>query len=234
MFLGDYVDRGVHSVELVILLMVMKINYPNQVFLLRGNHENRAMTIQYTFYKECINKYDQDIFDRIVNSFHCLPLSCVVNEEIFCTHGGISSKIQYVEDINKINRFVEAPLTGLFCDLLWADPVEDENGVMPESADNVTRGCSVVFGSDIANSFLKRNKLRTIVRSHEVYLPGYKKYYWNGSSELPPLITIFSAPNYCESAGNLGCFIYVDVLDLLFRKGKFQSNSSRRIRSETE
>lgn len=62
MFLGDYVDRGANSVEVITFIMALKINYPNNVFLLRGNHESRCMTMNYNFMREVVGKYNQNIY----------------------------------------------------------------------------------------------------------------------------------------------------------------------------
>ena len=96
LFLGDYVDRGANSVEVMTLIMALKINFPKNVMLLRGNHESRCMTISYNFMKETVDKYNQDIYERFMGAFDCLPLACIVNKKFFCVHGGISEKLLHV------------------------------------------------------------------------------------------------------------------------------------------
>jgi len=92
LFLGDYVDRGDFSIEVLIYLFCMKINFPNEVILLRGNHESRAMTEHFTFREEVLNKYDGDLelYDYFMEAFDSMPVSADVNGDYLCMHGGIS------------------------------------------------------------------------------------------------------------------------------------------------
>jgi serine/threonine-protein phosphatase 2B catalytic subunit len=112
LFLGDYVDRGSYSIEVCIFLYALKINYPNEIIMLRGNHESRAMTEHFTFREEVLKKYDgdEDIYEKFIESFESMPISADVNGDYLCMHGGISPELQTVDDINAINRFVEPPL----------------------------------------------------------------------------------------------------------------------------
>ena len=117
-----------------------------------------------------------------------------------------------VEDINKINRFIEPPKYGLFCDLIWADPVENDDGVCEGPfRTNDIRGCSYFYGQDAVTNFLERNNLISVIRAHEAQLEGYKMHRWNGGQEFPMVITIFSAPNYCDVYNNKGAVIKFDV-----------------------
>ena len=161
--------------------MAIKLNFPKSVYLLRGNHECRQMTNYFNFRQECNAKYDQDIYKRIMEVFDCLPISAIINGKFLSMHGGISPELKSVKDINKINRFSEPPKNGLFCDMLWSDPVNSESGQQDSVFEyNEQRGCSYTFGTDAVTKFLKRNKLLAVIRAHEVQLEGYKMYNWKG------------------------------------------------------
>lgn len=94
LFLGDYVNRGIFSIEVIIYIYSMKICFKKSVFLLRGNHETRAMTKFMNFFTECGWKYDQEIYEMIIDSFNYLPLACVLNGKVLCLHGGISPQLK--------------------------------------------------------------------------------------------------------------------------------------------
>jgi serine/threonine-protein phosphatase 2B catalytic subunit len=109
LFLGDYVDRGKQSLETICLLLAYKIKYPENFFLLRGNHECRQMTSFFNFKDECKYKYDQDIYDILMDSFDLIPLSCIVNGKFLAVHGGISPELKTLEDLKRLDRFKEPP-----------------------------------------------------------------------------------------------------------------------------
>ena len=143
-----------------------------------------------------------------MDSFDALPLASLINGKFLAVHGGISPELQTLACLNQIDRFQEPPRSGLYCDLLWSDPVEAENGKTRQKYKaNETRGCAYFFNVVAANEFLKRNKLLSIVRAHEAQLDGYKLHKWNGESEFPTVITVFSAPNYCDVYNNKGAII---------------------------
>ena len=207
-FLGDYVDRGAFSIECVLLLCAIKLNYKTTVLMLRGNHECRQMTSFFNFKQECEIKYDLEVYDKIMEAFDCLPISCLINEKFIAIHGGISPDIDKVLDITKINRFTEPPKTGPMCDMLWSDPVEkDEEALTVSWVENSTRGCSYVFGAKAATPFLTKNDILSIIRAHEAQLEGFKMYKWNNNVDFPSVITIFSAPNYCDVYNNKAAVI---------------------------
>lgn len=204
LFLGDYVDRGIHGIEVLLFLMALKINYPRQIIMLRGNHESRSMTTYFTFRQECLDKYDVEVYDAFMELFDNLPLMATVNELYLCVHGGISPDLHDLQDVNtKINRFVEPPNVGLFCDLLWSDPFrESEDARLQDWSRNVERECSWMYGMRPVKNLLRKERLLTLIRAHEVQAQGYNVCLWEGEEQFPLVMTIFSAPNYCGSYQN--------------------------------
>jgi len=168
LFMGDYVDRGIFGLECMMLLISIKINFPKKFILLRGNHESRNMTESFTFREEVVTRFDQEVYEAFMTLFDSLPIACVVDEKYLAMHGGISPDLNLIEEINSVNRFQEIPLEGLFCDLMWADPMKDENAKHGEFADNPERECSNYFGKKPVKKLLKQNKLMSIFRGHQV------------------------------------------------------------------
>lgn len=139
--------------------------------------------------------------------FDLLPLSCILNGKFFCVHGGLSPELKTVEDIKKIDRFREIPKSGIFCDLMWSDPVDNNDGHCEKIVKaNDVRGCSYFFGAELCKEFLQKNKLISLIRAHEAQAEGYKFYKWINNN-FPTVITIFSAPNYCDVYNNKAAVI---------------------------
>ena len=201
LFMGDYVDRGQNSIEVCALLFAMKIMFPNSVYILRGNHECPDVNILYGLYNECEMRFGSEakmVFNKINEVLCGLPLCAVINEKIFCVHGGISPHLKTLDDIRKINRFGKIPDSGLMCDLMWSDPSPTaENWAVNN------RGVSCTYNAVSIIKFLKNNKLQLICRAHQLVSDGYKFFANN------KLITIFSAPNYCGNCGNDGAVMKI-------------------------
>merc|ERR1712096_70671 len=125
LFLGDYVDRGSFSIETLLLIFSLKLNFPKTIHLLRGNHECRQMTAFFNFRDECEYKYDQTVYKAFMESFDALPLCAIVNGKFLAVHGGLSPDLQTLKQLDEIDRVQEPPRQGLICDILWADPIED-------------------------------------------------------------------------------------------------------------
>lgn len=200
LFLGDYVDRGKQSLETICLLLAYKIKYPENFFILRGNHECASINRIYGFYDECKRRYNNiKLWKIFTDCFNCLPVAALVEEKILCMHGGLSPELQNMDLIKRIMRPTDIPDTGLLCDLLWADPDKDIVGWGEND-----RGVSFTFGEDVVAQFLRRHDLDLICRAHQVVEDGYEFF------ARRQLVTIFSAPNYCGEFDNAGAMMSVD------------------------
>lgn len=128
-FLGDYVDRGHYSVEVVTLLFCLKVRYPDRITILRGNHESRQITQVYGFYDECVRKYGSStVWQLFTDAFDYLPLCAIIDGRYMCMHGGLSPNLQSISQLNDIDRLRDPPEEGIMCDLLWSDPDDSSAG----------------------------------------------------------------------------------------------------------
>ncbi|MGH0176838.1 UNVERIFIED_CONTAM: hypothetical protein FKN15_008162 [Acipenser sinensis] len=221
LFLGDYVDRGKQSLETICLLLAYKIKYPENFFLLRGNHECASINRIYGFYDECKRRYNIKLWKTFTDCFNCLPIAAIVDEKIFCCHGGLSPDLQSMEQIRRIMRPTDVPDQGLLCDLLWSDPDKDVLGWGEND-----RGVSFTFGAEVVAKFLHKHDLDLICRAHQVVEDGYEFF------AKRQLVTLFSAPNYCGEFDNAGAMMSVDEtlmcsFQILKPAEKKKSNASR-------
>ena len=236
LFLGDYVDRGARSCEVLFYLLALKVRYPRKVHLLRGNHESRNCTGHFGFRDECNRKYGPHVYNQCCSVFEAMPLAAVVTTgrgDIFCCHGGLGPDLRRVADLNAINRRVEPDDKGLLCDILWSDPRRDDEDAARRTTlasfdTNPTRGCSVVFGETAVDRFLRNNGLLAMIRAHECQEAGLAQDFDDtvmpfeslGEHEildgddrvrkkLARVTTVFSAADYCGHHGNLGAVLLV-------------------------
>ncbi|KAJ5075015.1 serine/threonine-protein phosphatase pp2a-related [Anaeramoeba ignava] len=199
-FLGDYVDIGYYSLETFSLLLALKIKYPEKIFLLRGNHESKHLSYSLGFYKECVKKYGSiHPWKYSCQVFNYLPIAAIIDGSIFCIHGGLSPRINTIDQIRGIDRMKEIPEKGSFCDLIWSDPDTDDG--WHESP----RGGGFLFGNDIILEFCRINDLDLICRSHSLIQNGYEYKF-----EDEKLVTIWSTPNFCNRAGNSASILQID------------------------
>lgn len=149
--------------ESICLLLAYKIKYPENFFLLRGNHESASINRIYGFYDECKRRFNIRVWKMFIDCFNCLPVAALIDEKILCMHGGLSPELKNFDQIRNIIRPTDIPEYGLLCDLLWADPAKDVKGWGISD-----RGVSHTFGSDILLDFLKKHDLDLICRAHQV------------------------------------------------------------------
>jgi len=188
LFLGDYVDRGKQSLETILLLLCYKLKFPENFFLLRGNHECANVTRVYGFYDECKRRCNIKVWKAFVDTFNTLPIAAIVAQKIFCVHGGLSPSLSHMDDIRQIARPTDVPDYGLLNDLLWSDPADMEN-----DWESIERGVSYCFGKKVIMEFLQRHDFDLVCRAHMVVEDGYEFF----TDRV--LVTVFSAPNVCSA-----------------------------------
>lgn len=224
LFLGDFVDRGFYSVETFLLLLALKVRYPDRITLIRGNHESRQITQVYGFYDECLRKYGSvNVWRYCTEIFDYFSLSAVVDNKIFCVHGGLSPSINTLDQIRILDRKQEVPHDGAMCDLMWSDPEGKSTPYdMPMSYQDGSnsfiilprtdiegwglspRGAGYLFGGDVVEKFNMVNELNLICRAHQLVMEGYK-WMFNDT-----LVTVWSAPNYTYRCGNVAAILELD------------------------
>lgn len=199
LFLGDYVDRGKQSLETICLLFAYKVKYPENFFMLRGNHEVSGINRIYGFFDECRRRYSARLWKDFNKVFNYLPFSAVIDERILCIHGGVSPDLVDIQQLAQIQRPCDIPDQGLLCDLLWSDPDNDIVGWGQND-----RGVSYTFGPDVVANFLQKHDFDLICRAHQVVEDGYEFF------AKRQLVTLFSAPNYCGEFDNAGAMMSID------------------------
>ncbi|XP_018320018.1 serine/threonine-protein phosphatase rdgC [Agrilus planipennis] len=218
-FNGDFVDRGKKGLEVLLLLLACMLVFPGGVFLNRGNHEDHIMNTRYGFIREVQTKYKRNsekLLKLIETVYRWLPLGTIVNNKVLIVHGGISDNTD-LDLIRSLDRgkyvsLLRPPIVELgsgqaselidkvewkqVFDILWSDP-QPNDGCIP----NGLRGAGTYFGPDVTKSFLKRNKMIYLIRSHECKPDGYEISHNN------KVITVFSASNYYELGSNKGAYL---------------------------
>lgn len=210
-FLGDFVDRGNYSCDVISLLFSLKILYPTKIFLVRGNHEDRLMNINYGFHADCVRKFSnegEDIWERVNDVFEFLPIAALVEGAILCIHGGIGDSISNLDDLRGIPKPIQVvgeindrttPRDRMILDALWSDPTDNDSVLGVHLSPRGKNTCR--FGPDRVQEFNRRNGLKLIIRAHECVQHGYE-YFAHGQ-----LLTVFSATNYCNQYNNDGAMV---------------------------
>jgi len=201
LFLGDYVDRGKYSVEVVTLLFALQLKYPEHVFMIRGNHEFESVNSVYGFKDEIISqKYDLDLFLAINKTFEWLPLVSIIDKTFFCVHGGLSPQLNSLEQISAIHRPYKMYEADIVADLLWSDPTVECRTYVSSN-----RGTGVGFGETAIRDFLAAFKFSYIIRAHQCVIKGIEQF------NTEPLFTVFSSSNYDEILSNWAGILFIKI-----------------------
>ena len=210
LFLGDYVDRGHFSLEVICLLFALMVTRPDDFTLLRGNHEFRDVCEKYGFKQETLNVYGEDtVFRAFCDVFEYMPVACLLNDAHFCVHGGISQHLKSLNEISRIPRPLKNGSGSPFVmDLLWADPCE----AIPDYCESSRSEDYSNFGSSAFRHFLADMGIRTVVRAHEYTAAGVKLQFRS-------LLTVFSASSYSGHGSNACGVVHynLEMDDFTFR-----------------
>lgn len=218
LFLGDYVDRGPHGMEVIAYLFAYKVQAPRKLMLLRGNHEIREIQKQFTFHTECVLKFGEkmggEVWNAINNAFDALPLAANIDGKVFCCHGGIPPPwiCPTVTAINSIPCPLGSPdeQSTLAWELMWNDPIrtkQSSNELMLELqandgfAANTRRGTGHVFSVEALERFLNTNGLSHLIRAHEVAIAGFNVI------QKGKVLTVFSSAKYCGGTNEAACIL---------------------------
>ena len=194
LFLGDYVDRGPYSVEVTMLLFIFKIIYPENVYLIRGNHEFRNINDIYGFKVQVSELYGPDeVYDAFNRAFDCLPLAAIIDDKLFCVHGGISPSLEDMRQLSEIRRPLPFCDIQVLKDVIWSDPSSSINWYKKSS-----RGDGFLFGEKAVDDFLDKFKFERIIRAHQCVKLGIDKF----SRER--VFTVFSSSDYDNEANRCG------------------------------
>jgi len=207
-FNGDWVDRGAHQLEVVCLLFALKVMYPAQIFLVRGNHEFRTMSENMEedgflchMKQQLGPQHWLEPYNAVHNTFDWLPVAALVGGVVLVLHGGIGDGSWGLTDLEQVQRPMQDDSDDIVCNVLWSDPSDSDSAMRKGVHDNDRGGGIVEFGPDITRAFCEREGISVVIRSHQYVRHGYKVMH-SGR-----LITLFSARNYFEEEDNDGALV---------------------------
>ena len=215
-FLGDFCDRGLYSLEVVLLLFALKVKYPNFIYLVRGHHEDRNINEFYGLGEECKERLNDEIdkknsiFNLINNVFDYLPFGILIDGATLLVHGGIGSSINKLEDINNISRPVSIVqevnnIVQLnIIDLLYSEYDESENYYsINNERDKTKKGFIIKYGKKRLDQFFNNNNINLLITSHQFVKEGFCTF------NNDKLLVLFSATNYMDKYNNNGAMITI-------------------------
>jgi protein phosphatase len=200
LFLGDYIDRGSYSIEVLLLIYALFVKYPSHISLIRGNHETRVSSKAHGFSDLCLLNLSKTELRLFLKSFAQMPIAATLNNRIMCVHGGISPSISTLAELEaETVRPLVSVSSSSVVDILWSDPCARVLGFKPN-----TRGTGFFFGSEPLEDFLDDNGFDCLIRAHEWFDAG-----WNWPfGQQGRCLTVFSSSDYCGK-GNKGAVALV-------------------------
>ena len=199
LFLGDLVDRGEFSIECVSLVFILKIMFPNNVYLIRGNHEFLYQCEGSCFGDQLKNCYEEStLLTHFISVFNYLPLGALIDNQYLCVHGGIGPAVETLNSIDSVRRPIPSFGNDVVDALTWSDP-EPRIQLFRESR----RGLGFLFGKEAIDNFHLKNNTKIIIRGHECVMEGFEDVF-DGN-----VLTVFSASNYCGVSENKASVLIV-------------------------
>ncbi len=190
-FLGDYADRGANQIELYYSILSLKVAFPEQVILLRGNHEGPLdlMASPHDLPQQLQRKFkDKGVlaYAKIVKLFGCLYNAAYVEGQYLMVHGGLPASVRNLQEIAQAGSL--HPSKPFLEELLWNDPDDVVQGVLPSP-----RGAGELFGKTITDEVLDRLNAKILIRGHEPAPEGYKI---NHGGKVLTLFSLKGAPYF--------------------------------------
>ncbi|MCR8432841.1 MAG: metallophosphoesterase [Crenarchaeota archaeon] len=187
-FLGDYIDRGPFSVEVMVGILRLKLSEPDRIVMLRGNHETAPVNEVYGFLDELHYKYPthtNTLYREFNKVFSQMPVAAIINSEILCLHGGVPKDATF-SDIRRIPKGDLEGMNMVLMQVLWNDPEEGIDYFAPSY-----RGANIyIFGEKAFEEFIEKEGLKKIIRAH-TFLPQGARWYFKRR-----LLSLFSPTEY--------------------------------------
>jgi protein phosphatase len=200
LFLGDLVDRGEFSIEALITVFLLKVLWPDRVFLIRGNHEFDTLCSTCGFMSQMQEFFQMgSLYDEAIRAFSEIPIAALIGASTLCVHGGIGPALFNAASIEQIRRPIDDFADDLLTSLVWSDP----DSTIDDFAPSQSRGAGYAFGERALAEFLDQSRLSMLVRAHECVPDGVQESFHGR------LITVFSASNYCGLMGNKAAILEV-------------------------
>jgi len=209
LFLGNIVNRGAFSLETFCLLIALKVKYNANFHILRGSQEDIELCKLYGLAEECKDKLNENINDKnsiykkICDLFDYLPLAAIINNQIICVHSGIGEHVKNISDINSIKKPYNVKDNIIVQEILWSSPNNNSNKEEYKGNNFTNNYRKYHFDEKMLNNFLTNNKLKMLIRSHDVIDSGIEKSFND------KCITVFSATNYCGTIQNTGALLFI-------------------------
>ena len=192
LFLGDIVDRGEFSVETVLIVFLLKVLFPLDVHIIRGNHEFLFLNQECGMMAQSVDVYgDVRMYQACVKAFSFMPMSARIDSKILCVHGGIGPDVKSISQLRIIGRPLNHFGDRVVDSVLWSDPSDDCETFAPS-----VRGTGYMFGAVALKEFLEHCQVDLVIRAHECVMSGVD---WMFDRHL---VTVFSASNYCGCSNN--------------------------------